>query len=180
MRYEYPSHEVMVVNLLDHYESSEGDGLTWYRESKRYARELSRTYGGGVGRAAGIIAALSPQVQWSVNKRLAEQVMRTGSTEEGCIEANAMKAYRIWMGERPLRVLGGPKVRAFYRAMMGDEDAAVIDTWMLQAVQWPRQGCSAKQYDRVAAALREAAARVEVPTASFQAVVWTHVRGGGE
>jgi hypothetical protein len=173
-------HMEMVVNLLDHFEASDAsNGERWYRESRRYARQLAREYGGGVGRAAGVIAALSPQVQWSRNKEMARDVMATG-TAVGQTGNNLTKAWRIWNGERPLKVLGGPKVRAFYRAMMGDENAAVIDTWMLQAMGWPQRSLSARQYERCAAALAEAASYTHLTTAQFQAVVWTQVRGGGE
>jgi hypothetical protein len=170
----------MVLNLLQHYEQAGRDtGAEWYRESRRFARRLTREHGGGLGRAAGIVAALSPQVQWSRNKAMAEEVMATGWTT-GQTTANIHKAVRIWEGERPLRVLGGPKVRAFYRAMMGHEDAAVIDTWMLQALGWHKRGVTARQYERCAEALRTAASYTPLSTASFQAVVWTQVRGGGE
>ena len=173
-------HKEMVVNLLDHFEQAgTTEGERWYRESRRYARQLAREYGGGVGRAAGVVAALSPQVQWERNKVMARDVMATGEAI-GQTGANLTKAWRIWSGERPLQVLGGPKVRAFYRAMMGDEDAAVIDTWMLQAIGWPQQGLSARQYERCAAALTEAASYTHLTTAQFQAVVWTHIRGGGD
>ena len=173
-------HDVMVMNLLEHYEAAENDvGAAWYNESRRFARQLTRQYGGGLGRASGIVAALSTQVQWHRNKAMACDMLADGWAV-GQTHVNLVKAYRIREGERPLRVLGGPKVRAFYRAMMGDEDAAVIDTWMLQALGWDRRGVSARQYERCASALREAASYTGLTTASFQAVVWTHVRGGGE
>lgn len=181
MKHTYPDHDTMVYTLLEHYEAAEvDDGQAWYRESRKFARQLVREHGGGLGRAAGIIAALSPQVQWSVNKRMAAQVMEHGWPQEGCLSLSANRAHDIWMGDRPLSVLGGPKTRAFYRAMMGDEDAAVLDTWMATALGWPTRGFSARQYERCAAALREAAAVTSLTTASFQAVVWTHVRGGAE
>jgi hypothetical protein len=173
-------HDTMVMRLLEHYEAAGHDEAAgWYRNSRRTARRLARQYGGGLGRAAGIIAALSPQVQWKVNVRMAEDMLRDGWAT-GQTYANLLKAERILQGERPLTVLGGPKVRAFYRAMMGDEDAAVIDTWMLQAIGWERKGVSLRQYERCAAALRAAAAQTGLTTAGFQAVVWTQVRGGGD
>jgi hypothetical protein len=173
-------HDDMVLRLLGHYEDAGHDEAAgWYRESRRFARSLAREHGGGLARPAGIIAALSPQVQWHRNKAMAADMMATG-TCTGQTGANELKAWRIWQGERPLRVLGGPKVTNFYRAMMGHEDAAVIDTWMLHALDWGKRGCSAKEYERCAAALREAASMTALTTAQFQAVVWTHVRGGGE
>lgn len=167
-----------VKNLLDCYEASSGNGEKWYRESQRVARDMRRTYGTPQGMSAGIIAALSPRVQWKVNVRNAHIIASGGVC--GGLRTSVQKAYRIRHGERPLDVLSGPKTRAFYRAIMGDEDAAVIDCWMLRAMGWPTESVSAKQYEVCAAALREAATLTPLSTANFQAVVWTHVRGGGD
>ncbi len=180
MKHTYPDHDTMVMSLLEHYEASNNEGERWYAESRRYARQLQRQYGGGLGRAAGIIAALSPQLQWVVNKRLAAQVMAEGWPAEGCLELSANRAHAIWMGERPLAVLGGNKTRAFYRAIMGDEDAAVIDTWMAVALGWPHNSFSPLQYERCERALRVAASYTPHTVATFQAIVWTQVRGGAE
>ena len=181
MKHTYPDHETMVLSLLGHYEEAGHDEAAgWYRESRKFARQLTREHGGGLGRAAGIIAALSPQVQWSVNKRMAAQVMEHGWPQEGCLSRSANRAHDIWMGDRPLSVLGGPKTRAFYRAIMGDESAVVLDTWMSQALGWPHNAFSKSQYERCAAALQEAAGHTGRTAATFQAVVWTHVRGGAE
>ena len=181
-RHVYPSHEEMLLRLLAHYEDAEGstldDGAEWYALARREARRLSRAYDVTLRQAAGIIAALSPQVQWRVNLRLAEQVCRDGDVDGACLKASADKAWRIRNGEAPLAVLGGPKVRAFYRALMGDPEAAVLDTWMFQALDWPDGGTrSGRQYERAEGALREAARLVSLPVSELQAIVWCHVRG---
>jgi hypothetical protein len=179
-----PSHDEMVESLLTHWYAAIDSGLhqegrRWYRESRKVARRMARQHDRTLSTAAGILSALSPQCQWPVNVRLAEQVMEFGYPQEGCLRLSAHRAVEIWWGARPLSVLGGKKTRAFYRAIMGDENACVIDTWMLGAVKWHRQngGVSPRQYDRVSAALREAAMLVEVTPATLQAVVWTQVRG---
>jgi hypothetical protein len=178
-RYEYPDHETMVYNLLDCYEKAGYDGQSWYRESRAFCKRESKTHGVTLATMAGITAALSPQVQWHRNKIMASDVAAHGWTT-GQTHTNLEKARRIWLGERPLQVLGGPKVRAFYRAIMGNEDAVVLDTWMATALQWPHNGFTARQYEKCEAALREAAAHTALSPANFQAVVWTHVRGGGD
>ncbi|MES2156057.1 MAG: hypothetical protein V4510_13065 [bacterium] len=181
MRHTYPDHEELVTSLLTHYEEAGTDHAAgWYREARSYARALTREHGGGLGRAAGIIAALSPQISWGVNKRLAAQVMEHGWPQEGCLRLSEQRAHDIWMGDRPLAVLGGPKTRAFYRAIMGDEDAVVLDTWMATAMGWPHNAFSARQYERCERALREAAAVTSLAPSAFQAIVWTQVRGGAE
>jgi len=154
----------------------ESDGEVWYRTSRGEARRLARKHGVTVSRAAGVIAALSPRVQWSVNVRMADALL--GGQRVRGLGLSVANARRIRRGERPLDVLNGPKTRAFYRAIMGDEDAAVIDVWMMRAAgrseASPR---NAADYDLVSEALRRAARQVGRGTATFQAIVWTQVRG---
>jgi hypothetical protein len=87
---------------------------------------------------------------------------------------NVEKAVRIWEGERPLDVLGGPKVTAFYRAIMGDAGAAVIDVWMWRAMGIP---VASIPYEDAAQALRCAAEEAGVSVSMFQALVWKQIRG---
>lgn len=75
-----------------------------------------------------------------------------------------------------MSVLSGPKVRAFYRALMGDRDAAVVDVWVARAAGWTRE-LKQRGYDVVARALVAAARLARVSVARFQAVVWVAVRG---
>ena len=181
-KHTYPDHLSMVITLLEHYENSSSEaragGAGWYTMAQREAMRMARKHGTTLHRAAGVIAALSPQLQWGVNLRVAEQVLEYGEAREGCLRSSEEKAVRIQRGERPLAVLGGPKVRAFYRAMLGDSDAAVLDTWMFYALGWPEGGTkSGAHYERAADALREAARRVDLSVPQFQAIVWWHVRG---
>ena len=146
----------------------------WYRESRRTARALARKHGHTLSRSAGVIAALSPRTQWAANISGADHILGGGDTGPG-FNANVEKACRIRDGERPLQVLGGPKVTAFYRAIMGDKHAAVVDVWM-----WRAMGVAPGDvpYAVAEAALREAASKAGVAVADFQAIVWTQVRGG--
>ncbi len=129
--------------------------------------------------AAGVIAAISPRMRWSANVVLADAICG-GETVQGVFGANLAKAARILAGERPLDVLGGDKVRAFYRAIQGDPNAVVLDVWMMRAAGWTKATLSTKEYESLATALLAAASREGIDPADFQAVVWTHVRGGGE
>lgn len=88
-------------------------GLNWYRVAHQEARNLSVRHGLTVDQAAGIIAALSPQTGWEENLRIADLFCETGAsvhTADAC-----GKALRILQGEAPLTVLGGRKVRSFFR-----------------------------------------------------------------
>ena len=177
MRHKYPSHDAMVVNLLDHYEQSDGSGADWYDRAREHCERLDPE---DPNRAAAIIAALSPQVQWSRNLRLAEALYANDGEVKDCLGLSAHKAWRLWLGDRPEDVLGRRKTWHFYRAIVGHEDAPVVDTWMGYAVGWPHNSFSPRQYERVAGALTAAGGFANMAVAPFQATVWTHVRGGGD
>lgn len=152
------------------------NGDAWYTQARRTARKLARKHGTTVATAAGVIAALSPRVQWKANVNGADHILGGGNTGPG-FNRNVEKACRIRDGERPLSVLGGPKVTAFYRAIMGDEEQAVIDVWMWRALGVKPDGM---KYEDAVNILRQAAAKVDLPVATFQALVWAQVRGGGD
>lgn len=171
----FPSHDEMVSRLCAAHEDAK-EGHDWYWESRRFARQLSREHDVTMAQSAGVIAGMSPNTGWKANKTMARAIV-SGSGRPG-FKKNVAKCERILAGERPLSVLTGPKVRAFYRAIMGDETAAVIDIWMLRAAGWPRDTISPSQYERVASALREAASLHDMGVATFQARVWNVVRTG--
>jgi hypothetical protein len=94
--------------------------------------------------------------------------------------ANVRKAERIRDGESPDAVLGGPKVRAFYRAILGDASAVVVDSWMLRACGHGRDTCTEKQYRAYARELAHCARLVGCKPSEFQAIVWCHIRKGAD
>jgi hypothetical protein len=173
--------------LVAHFEEADVDtqalGGAWYRESQRVARRLARKHGVRLSTAAGVIAALSPRIRWASNVALAD-AMLGGEEIRGVFRRNVEKAENIIAGDKlgddPLMWLGGQKVTAFYRAIMGDEDAAVIDVWMYRAAGYDPLKGSPARYREVEQALREAAEYVNIGVAKFQAIVWTQVRGGSE
>ena len=93
------------------------DGIAWYSAARTFAVALARQYHVTKQCAAGVIAALSPQVSWKKNKDYAAIILRGKlggiKPRAHCIARNWDKAWRIATGSHPLAVLGGPKVRAF-------------------------------------------------------------------
>lgn len=150
-------------------------GGSWYAEAGRVCARMARAYGCSKATACGVMAALSPRLQWGPNQRAADAVL-AGVVPTGVFRSSLRKAQRIAAGERPLDVLSGPKVRAFYRALMGDENAAVVDVWVLRAVGWTRT-VKERAYRMIARALQLAAARLGMSVARLQAVAWVAVRG---
>lgn len=165
-----------LINVWEH--ASEEDreaGAHWYDSARAVVRNLAERYNVSRSCVAGIVAATSPRIHWSRNIAVAESILTNG-TATGVFKASLRKAQRILSGEKPLKALKGPKVRAFYRALMGDNSAAVVDVWIAKAVGWTKD-LKQKAYERIEAALREAASKVGVAVAKFQAAVWVAIRG---
>jgi len=178
-RYGSDAERTLVAHYRDADEETAQLGSAWYRRSRVVARSLARANGVHLSVAAGVLAAISPRLRWSSNVACADALL-AGRPVTGVFSANLRKADRILAGERPMSVLGGDKVRAFYRAIMGDPNAVVLDVWMMRAAGWAKASLTPSEYANLADALTAAAVREGVDPADFQAVVWTHVRGGGE
>lgn len=153
-------------------------GLAWYREAHALAVSLDPD---NVPRAAGVIAALSPQLSWDRNVDLARRAYAEGRASAP-LGASNRKADRILAGEAPLDVLGGPKVRAFYACIVDpDCDAVCVDRHAVDVAIGRRTDDSTRNailgrkggYDATADAYRRAAKILGVPAPAVQAVTWT-------
>lgn len=170
----------MTRRLVDAFTTAPTDaraqGVAWYTGARVMVKGLARKHRVSRAVAAGAVAALSPRLQWAVNVRAADVVL-SGGIPRGVFKTSLHKVLRIYRGgERPSVVLSGPKTRAFYRALMGDDSAAVVDVWVQRVVGWTRK-VTDKVYARISAALARAAAVVGVPIATLQAVAWVVIRG---
>jgi hypothetical protein len=92
--------------------------------------------------------------------------------------ANNAKAARILRGEEPLDVLGGLKVRAFYRNIIGDRDVVTIDrhAYSIAAGRHLKDTeagpLNAKAHYAVEALYQEAARALGVCPVTLQACTW--------
>lgn len=154
------------------------DGSIWYLHARRLVDELATAYSTSREIVAGVLAACSQRTQWSTNIDRATSVL-DGKTKVGGLPAAVRKAVRIRKGEDPEQVLGKEafKIKEFYRALLGDDDAAVIDVWMIRAMGWHRPSYTGPQYRRLADVLRAEAKRVGLKTTEYQATVWCVIRG---
>ncbi len=153
------------------------EGWTWYSVARAYVQGLSELYDRDVETVAGIVAVLSQRRKWRANCLAAEQLLK-GADPGGLPRAKA-KALRIMNGEHPELVMKGPKIWAFYRAILGDDDAIVVDSWMARYLRI-NEKMTLKQYNRAADTLRAEALRLERPPAVHQAIVWIDTRGAAQ
>jgi len=169
----------MLQDLYNNADTSlKAQGASWYREAGERCAQLAAEHGTSVQIAAGVVAALSPRMPWSSNLRLAGLVL--AGQRHGCLQASLDKASKIIEGADPLVVLSGPKTNAFYRALIGDFDAVVVDVWMLRALGHNKNACTPRQYEVFADTIRNAALEAGETPADFQAIVWCAIRGKAE
>jgi hypothetical protein len=112
-------------------------GLQWYDTAHRYCQALAKRYHTPVDSVVGIVAALSPQTRWSINKEAAKTLLAYGNTPGYTgYSTNVRKAERILAGEAPGVVLGGYKVRAFYSNILspGDSEDVTVDRHIVRIV----------------------------------------------
>lgn len=100
-------------------------GREWYRTAHALAARLDPS---NVRAAAGVIAALSPMMNWERNMMLAIRAYDDGCAS-GALFGNVRKADAIMAGADPLDILGGDKVRNFFAAIADPEsdEAVCID-----------------------------------------------------
>ena len=177
------------VRLAAVYETAEDatrtSGRAWYALAAREAEAMAEDFTTSADAAAGVVAALSPRMAWHANLDAAARVLRAAATgaeappRVGLGDATR-KAWRIARGETPLDVLGGDKVRAFYRAIAGDAEAVTIDVHAARAARGTSDGrppSTSREYDRLAAAYTVAAEAVGEAPRDFQAIIWQAERG---
>lgn len=170
--------------LVAAYEAADAEaveaGRLWYPTGEAVVAKLAADYIVGIPAAAGIVAALSPQVKWRQNIESARSILAGHGRVMG-YDSNTAKARRIAAGEPADKVLGGPKVRNFWANLRGSREAVTIDVWAQRAAAGrdlaPPKG---PQYLRIVKAYRAAAAQCgEVPR-DFQAIIWLCTRPRAE
>lgn len=112
-------------------------GRAWYANAHRFAKALASTHWHRTGAeqrridaAVAITAALAQNTSWERNQELALETFDSrGALSGGTFKTVVDKVKRIYDGERPLDVLTGPKIRAFYQciAAKGRTDVVCVD-----------------------------------------------------
>jgi hypothetical protein len=161
-------------------------GETWYETARNEAKRLAKLYDVSYRCAAGVIAVLSPRQRWEQNKLDAQNILRaatSGSRIKPTVAAygkNRDKAWRIAKGESPAKVLGGPKVNAFYRNICGDYNGVTVDVWAARVAEPYNHSFAGRQkdYDVIADAYASVALDLGTWPAFVQAICWVTIRKG--
>lgn len=155
-------------------------GFRWYQAAHDLAVDLDPV---NPRRAAGVIAALSPQTNWDRNAALARLAYAQG-VAFGTLGSSVRAANRILAGEDPADVLRGPKVIAFFTLINdpSNTSAVVVDRHAIGVAVGARLSDRERNasyrldrgglYGRIADVYRAAADVLQVPPHAVQAVTW--------
>lgn len=152
-------------------------GARWYIEAHEIARDQADEHGVTIEVASGVIAATSPRLGWGPNVMIAERMLASrGTLDHGGLSRSLQQARHIYAGADPKVVLGGPKTRAFYVAILtaGESGRAVIDrhAWDMLTGERGATSPTAKQYATAAEMMARAAKIVGIGVHELQATTW--------
>jgi hypothetical protein len=148
----------------------------WYVDAERIAEKVAENLGATLEVGATVVSAFSPRERWSIN--VARAIAFSLGQDVACLKNNLVMANNaLTMG---FKALNGLKTNAFAKAIAGDEQAVVIDVWMLRAVGIERKTPNQTQYKELADAVRKAAFDFGMTPRAMQALIWIVVRGSGE
>lgn len=153
-------------------------GRSWYPEANRRLREIALRTDSKPAQAAAVFAIVSPSAGVTTALRWTEEILageRLGGRWPGT-QVPAIE--RVLATTKPAKAVRGPKVSAFYRAIMGDPSALVIDRWAAYAGghESREKNIPRALYREIEAAYRSAAAACGESVRAFQAIVWIVVR----
>lgn len=168
------------------------NGKRWYLDAHEFAVELSEKYGVCFTKVCGVISALSPGNEWSVNKQEAEMIIFAYVYECGTelprfrtYSANASKAWYILSskdsGADAIAKLimpkptSGWKTHAFYWNILNPmgKQHVTIDRHMVAVLGFERDTpTSLRQYKMLSDAVVRAARKVQVRPLELQAILW--------
>lgn len=148
-------------------------GRDWYTDARVQIDEVCRL--GGFDRAdfTGVLAVTSPVVSVRRNIRITLAKMIHGIRLSGTM-GRVMSAADSWLD---CRTMSGPKVSAFYEALMGCDDNIVWDSHMIVAMGVDINRFNATTRNECDRVVRVVAKRLDLTPLQCQAVIWTGWRG---
>lgn len=145
----------------------------WYLDAERVAHEVARNLDADLETGASVVSAFSPRERWTNNVEKAV-AFSLGKKVVGLPNNLAMAKKAIALG---FDSLNGMKTNSFARAIAGDENAVVIDVWMLRALGIEKKTPTQSQYKEMARAVKAVAAEYGTTPRTMQALIWIIVRG---
>jgi hypothetical protein len=148
----------------------------WYVDAERVAEKVAENLNTTLEVGASVVSAFSPRERWSVN--VARAIAYSLGQEVTCLKNNLVMANNaLTLGFSALK---GLKTNSFAKAIAGDEQAVVIDVWMLRAVGIEKKTPNQTQYYELVEAVKKTAFDFGMTPRAMQALIWIVVRGSAE
>lgn len=170
------------MSLLELYESADRDvrrrGRRWYPLARRRLRELAQRHERPFAQVVAVFSILSPAAQLTTCLHWTDEVLAGVRMGGRYPNMQGPKVERALATRYPGRHVTGPKVSAFYRALMGDTSALVIDRWTARAAGWDasKHAIPVTVQREIEETYRAAAAEVGERVREFQAITWLALR----
>jgi hypothetical protein len=148
----------------------------WYMDAERVAAQVARNLDSTLEVGATVVSAFSPRERWTNNVTKAIS-FSLGNNIPGFKNNMVMANNAIAFGYDALK---GLKTNAFARAIAGDEQAVVIDVWMLRAVGIEKKTPNQSTYNELANAVKKVAFDFGMTPRAMQALIWIMIRGSAE
>ena len=145
----------------------------WYCDAEKVALEVARNLDTTLEIGASVVSAFSPRERWTSNVAKAI-AFSLGEKVTGLSNNLKMAQASLILGYDALK---GPKTNAFARAIAGDENAVVVDVWMMRAAGCENDSPNKKQYNEISEAIGDIAKRFGMTPRACQALIWILVRG---
>lgn len=146
----------------------------WYPAARQSIRQWSDANGQDYDRVCSVLALASPRKTVVDSVRIAIHYLHTGKVID--VVSSVKKQWRVW---EATGVINGPKCAAFAAALRGDDNALVVDTWIMQALRAPITSTGRRWVLEGAARRFKSLSRLTgLPVAATQAAVWSGIQGG--
>lgn len=146
----------------------------WYFEAQEVAEDVAELLNTSLEVGASVVASFSPRERWSFNVAKS-YAFANGKPVTGLSNNLAMAISSVTLGFDALK---GLKTNAFARAIAGDKNAVVIDTWMIKAAGMESsKGINKKEYKELSLAVTEVANIIKLTPRTTQALIWIIARG---
>jgi hypothetical protein len=148
----------------------------WYVDAEKVAHEVARNLDISLEKGASVISAFSPRERWTTNVAKAI-AFSLGQDVVGLSNNLKMANSSLLLGYQALK---GLKTNAFAKAIAGDENAVVIDVWMLRAVGIEKKTPNQTLYFELVDAVKKTAFDFGMTPRAMQALIWIVVRGASQ
>ena len=145
----------------------------WYADAEKVAHEVARNLDTTLEVGASVVSAFSPRERWSSNVEKAV-AFSLGKKVVGLSNNLKMAQASLTLGFDALK---GPKTNAFARAIAGDQNAVVVDVWMVRAAGMDKDSPNKTQYAEISQAVKRVASYRDMTPRTMQALLWILVRG---